>query len=160
MKLSTQRPKRSLLVWLDWNFSATRDAFFLFGTGMVIFAFAHFYDLPPHLLQFGLDHADWEVDDAIFVIFMLSAASIIYGFRRYRDLSAEIKARVSVETEARKLARHDPLTGLPNRRFFEEQLEQYLGTASDTTQLAVLMINLDGFKTVNDTHGYAAGDKA
>src|ERR1700733_9707881 len=160
MKSSSQLAGRSLPIWLDWNFSATRDAFFLFGTGVVFFAFAHFYDLPPHLLQFGLDHQDWEVDDAIFVMFMLSAASTVYGYRRYRDLSAEIKARVSGEVEARKLARHDPLTGLPNRRFFEEQLEQYLGRASDTTQLAVLMINLDGFKTVNDTHGYAAGDKA
>ena len=160
MKLSTQLFRRSLPVWLDWNFSATRDAFFLFATGMVIFAFAHFYDLPPHLLQFGLDHADWEVDDAIFVIFMLNVALIVYGFRRYRDLAAEIKARVSAEAEARKLARHDPLTGLPNRRFFEEQLEQYLGTASDTARVAVLMLDLDGFKTVNDTHGHAAGDKA
>jgi diguanylate cyclase (GGDEF)-like protein len=160
MKLSTQLFRRFLPIWLDWNFSATRDAFFLFATGMVIFAFAHFYDLPPHLLQFGLDHADWEVDDAIFVIFMLSAALIVYGFRRYRDLAAEIKARVSAEVEARKLARHDPLTGLPNRRFFEEQLEQYLGNAGETAQVAVLMLDLDGFKTVNDTHGHAAGDKA
>jgi uncharacterized protein YcaQ len=111
MKLSTQFFKRSLPIWLDWNFSATRDAFFLFGTGMVIFAFAHFYDLPPHLLQFGLDHADWEVDDAIFVIFMLSTALIVYGFRRYRDLSAEIKARASAEVEARKLEQIPPGTG-------------------------------------------------
>jgi diguanylate cyclase (GGDEF)-like protein len=159
MKSSPQLAGRSLPIWLDWNFSATRDAFFLFGTGVVFFAFAHFYDLPPHLLQFGLDHQDWEVDDAIFVMFMLSAASTVYGYRRYRDLSAEIKARVSAEVEARKLARHDPLTGLPNRRFFEEQLEQYLGNASDAAQVAVLMLKLD-FKTVNDTHGYAAGDKA
>jgi diguanylate cyclase (GGDEF)-like protein len=127
---------------------------------MVIFAFAHFYDLPPHLLQFGLDYADWEVDDAIFVIFMLSVALIVYGFRRYRDLAAEIKARVGTEVEARKLARHDPLTGLPNRRFFEEQLEQYLGNAGDTAQVAVLMLDLEGFKTMNDAHGHAAGDKA
>ena len=160
MKLSTQLSRRCLPVCLDWNFSATRDAFLLFGAGMTLFAFAHFYDLPPHLLQFGLDHADWKVDDAIFVIFMLSAASIVYWFRRYRDLSAEINARMSTEVEARKLARHDPLTGLPNRRFFEEQLEQYLGIASDTAQVAVLMLDLDGFKTVNDTHGHAAGDKA
>src|ERR1700733_11747673 len=156
MKYPIPPTRRALPVWLDWRFSATRDAIVLFGIGIAVFALAHLYDLPPHLLQFGLDHADWEVDDAIFVIFMLSAALIVYGFRRYRDLSAEIKARVSTEIEARKLARHDPLTGLPNRRFFEEQLEQYLGSASDTAQLAVLMLNLDGIKTVNDTYGHAA----
>jgi diguanylate cyclase (GGDEF)-like protein len=152
--------RRALSLGLDWRVSATRDAILLFGIGIIIFAFAHVYDLPPHLLQFGLDHADWEVDDAIFVVFMLSVALMIYGFRRYRDLSVEMKARISAESEARKLARHDPLTGLPNRRFFEERLEECLGIASASHQVAVLMLDLDGFKVVNDTHGHAAGDKS
>jgi diguanylate cyclase (GGDEF)-like protein len=85
---------------------------------------------------------------------------MIYGFRRYRDLSREIGARVQAEQQALKLARHDPLTGLPNRRFFEEKLDQCLGATAGGMQLAVLMLDLDGFKPVNDTHGHAAGDKA
>jgi diguanylate cyclase (GGDEF)-like protein len=152
--------RRALSLGLDWRVSATRVAILLFGIGIIIFAFAHVYDLPPHLLQFGLDHADWEVDDAIFVVFMLSVALMIYGFRRYRDLSVEMKARISAESEARELARHDPLTGLPNRRFFEERLEECLGIASASHQVAILMLDLDGFKLVNDTHGHAAGDKS
>jgi diguanylate cyclase (GGDEF)-like protein len=160
MRLSVLLSRRALPVWLDWRFAATRDAILLLGIGIIIFAFADVYDLPPHLLQFGLDHADWEVDDVIFVVFMLSIALMVYGFRRYRDLSVEMKARISAETEARKLARHDPLTGLPNRRFFEERLEECLGTASASHQVAVLMLDLDGFKMVNDTHGHTAGDKA
>jgi hypothetical protein len=67
----------------------------------------------PQPLQFGLDHADWEMDDLIFVVFMLSAAMMIYGFRRYQDLSREIKARTAAESEARMMARHDSLTRLP-----------------------------------------------
>jgi len=155
-------PQRSFArpTWLDRSQSQTRDALVLLGTGLAIFAVAHYYDLPPHLLQFGLDHADWEVDDAIFVVFMLSVALMIYGYRRYKDLSREITGRIAAEGEALKLARHDPLTGLPNRRFFEERLQEYLGAAGPQKLLAVMMLDLDGFKVVNDTHGHAVGDRA
>jgi diguanylate cyclase (GGDEF)-like protein len=159
MKSSNQLFRR-LPVWLDWRISATGDALFLLGMGAIIFVVATVYDLPPYLLQFGLDYAEWEADDAIFVVFVLSVGFMIYGFRRYRELSGEIKARISAESEARKLARHDPLTGLPNRRFFEEQLEQCLSTASATHQVAVLLLDLDGFKLVNDSYGHPVGDKA
>src|SRR5450432_4523700 len=146
--------------WFDWKRRDTRDALVLLVIGIIIFLLADRYDLPPHLLQFGLDYADWEMDDLIFVLFMLSAAMMIYGFRRYQDLSREIKARTVAELEARNLARHDPLTGLPNRRFFEERLQEYLGAAGPQKLLAVMMLDLDGFKVVNDTHGHAVGDKA
>jgi diguanylate cyclase (GGDEF)-like protein len=159
MRLSSQRIAFRP-TWLDWKRPHTRDALILLAAGVAIFAAAHFFDLPPHLLQFGLDYADWEVDDVIFVIFMLSVALMIYGFRRYRDLSPEIHARIEAEQEALQLARHDPLSGLPNRRFFKERLDECLLAASGETQLAVLMLNLDGFKAVNDTHGHAMGDKA
>ena len=143
-----------------WSLPHTRDAFILLGAGLVVYAAAHFYELPPHLLQFGLDYADWEIDDLIFVFFMLSAALMIYGFRRYQDLARQIEARIAAEEEARKLARHDSLTGLPDRRFFEERLDECLRAAGPATKLAVLMLDLDGFKAVNDVHGHAAGDRA
>jgi diguanylate cyclase (GGDEF)-like protein len=151
-------PGKSRLI--DWHHRHTRDALVLLATGTATFALAHFYDLPPQLLQFGLDYADWEMDDLIFVVFMLSVGLMIYGFRRYQDLSREIDARTAAESEARMMARHDPLTGLPNRRFFEERLTDYLHATSATSQLAVLMLDLDGFKPVNDSHGHAVGDKA
>jgi diguanylate cyclase (GGDEF)-like protein len=144
----------------DWRHRHTLDAIILLGIVTATFAVAHFYDLPPHLLQFGLDYSDWEADDLIFVMFILSAAFMIYGFRRYRDLSSEIQARIGAEEHALKLARHDPLTGLPNRRFFEEKLEECLSTVSATNQTAVLMLDLDGFKLVNDAYGHAVGDQA
>ena len=57
-------------------------------------------------------------------------------------------------------ALHDPLTGLPNRALFMEQLEHVLARARrKATPVSVLYLDLDGFKTVNDTLGHEAGDE-
>src|ERR1700720_102307 len=137
-----------------------RDAIVLFGITLIAFAFADSYDLPPRVFQLALDYASWQVDNLILMSVVSSIALMIYGFRRNQDLSREIKARRGAELEARNLARHDPLTGLPNRRFFAEKLDECLRSASDTQRLAVLMLDLDGFKMINDMHGHAVGDKA
>jgi len=57
------------------------------------------------------------------------------------------------------VARHDALTGLPNRRVFSAELQAALSRAqSGTTPYSVLLVGLDQFKQVNDLHGYPVGD--
>jgi diguanylate cyclase (GGDEF)-like protein/PAS domain S-box-containing protein len=71
----------------------------------------------------------------------------------------DITERQRQEAELRHLADHDPLTGLLNRRAFERALEQHLARARRYgVQGALLMIDLDGFKAVNDQHGHGTGD--
>ena len=60
---------------------------------------------------------------------------------------------------AEHLALHDPLTGLPNRRLFEDRIEKTLQRAErNRTLAAVLMVDMDEFKKINDTYGHAVGD--
>ncbi len=71
----------------------------------------------------------------------------------------DVTERRRREAELRHLADHDPLTGLLNRRAFERALEQHLARVGRYgVQGAVLMIDLDGFKAVNDAHGHGTGD--
>jgi diguanylate cyclase (GGDEF)-like protein len=61
----------------------------------------------------------------------------------------------------RRLAHHDTLTGLPNRKLLDDRLQQALVRAKrQANQVAVLYLDLDGFKRLNDTFGHEAGDKA
>ena len=70
----------------------------------------------------------------------------------------DISARTAAEARIAFLARHDPLTGLANRRLFQERAEDALCRVGRGETMAVLCLDLDRFKSVNDTLGHAAGD--
>ena len=145
---------------IDWRRRDIRDAIVIFGLLSIIYLMTEYADIPAMVFQFAQDHKDWDVDDAVVIAALLSVAMLIYGYRRLKDLSKEVKARRAAEDEAQKLARHDPLTGLPNRRFFNEKLDEALRPDSDSQPIAVLMLDLDGFKSINDAYGHLAGDQA
>jgi diguanylate cyclase (GGDEF)-like protein/PAS domain S-box-containing protein len=67
--------------------------------------------------------------------------------------------RIRMENDLKHRALHDPLTGLANRALFFDRLHQaMLGFKRDRRPIAVAMLDLDGFKTVNDAFGHVAGD--
>jgi len=75
---------------------------------------------------------------------------IVWDLRERRQLAARVQEQ----------ANHDQLTQLPNRRFFEQWLGYSLAQARrDGAPLALLFLDLDGFKAVNDRHGHKAGDE-
>ena len=78
----------------------------------------------------------------------------------YAGLFTDITLHRQNEDHIRQLAYYDALTGLPNRRLLEDRLEHAIRHAHRKQQmLAVMFIDLDHFKTVNDTHGHAVGDQ-
>jgi diguanylate cyclase (GGDEF)-like protein len=76
-----------------------------------------------------------------------------------QQLSEEINIRRAAEEKAQYLAGHDPLTGLANRMLFNEQLQKAISQTSRSGKFgALLFLDLDRFKQVNDTLGHAVGD--
>lgn len=73
-------------------------------------------------------------------------------------INRELVALLMARRDNATLARRDPLTGLPNRILVAETLDAIISQAVGETRFAVICMDLDGFKSVNDTLGHAAGD--
>jgi diguanylate cyclase (GGDEF)-like protein len=92
---------------------------------------------------------------------LLNIGLIIFGWRRYRELTSEIADRRLAEERAQKLAETDPLTDCYNRRSMAAIAEKLCRKSRKSgTAVAMIVIDVDNFKQINDMHGHAAGDAA
>ena len=101
-----------------------------------------------------------ELDEALLLGTLLACALFAFGARQYLRQKREFARRLATEREVRKLAYQDVLTGLPNRRRFDDALRAALDAPprADAAH-AVLLLDLNGFKRINDVHGHGAGDE-
>lgn len=82
------------------------------------------------------------------------------GQAHFLAVLQDVTEKKELEREIEYMAYHDVLTGLPNRVLFQDRMQQAITQAKrDQGKFALLFIDLDGFKHINDTHGHAAGDR-
>jgi diguanylate cyclase (GGDEF)-like protein len=106
-------------------------------------------------LLFGTGNVDVVLANAL----LLNIALIIFGWRRYVELTGEVEVRRRAEATARRLAYTDALTGCLNRRSLEPAIEALIADAwCHDEAVALLMLDLDKFKRANDLHGHQTGD--
>ncbi len=141
---------------------ARRDAYrlaLLVTAGAVLvsvaLALAALHTLAPATMLSIIPHAD-----AIVVIAVAAASAIVAGPTSLM-LCLEILRANQLGEQIRRAALSDPLTGLPNRAALLDQLKDAIDTCQRAGQTgALLYIDLDHFKMINDHHGHAGGDAA
>lgn len=113
----------------------------------------------------GLIHA-WATDfenlqlsKFIGTVIIASVGLTLYIITRYHTHIRALRERLHAEERARRVAMHDQLTGLPNRRHLKGVLNWLLSETDGGKRLAVVMLNLDKFREFNDAHGRPAGDE-
>ncbi|MEJ5256404.1 MAG: bifunctional diguanylate cyclase/phosphodiesterase [Acidimicrobiales bacterium] len=148
-----QEQARKLAEAIGPDGRAGRDLAWIVSICVLLASFAVLTDAVDPLLEWvgGLSGRDLSGIAAILILTPLGA--VVYAARRYRDA-----ARAAAKLD--HLSTHDPLTALPNRRFLGEPFDELLAVARrQHRRVAVLFIDLQGVRKVNERYGHEVGDE-
>ncbi|MDQ4055107.1 MAG: EAL domain-containing protein [Actinomycetota bacterium] len=118
---------------------------------------------PPHRGEIGAEVRDGDTPQWLVAKALERARSTVtadeQALKALAAVASDALARLALTEEMVHVARHDPLTDLPNRGILLDRLTHALGLARRRdSRVALLFVDLDGFKPVNDRFGHAAGD--
>ena len=110
--------------------------------------------------QITVEQAKFELDEALLLGALLAFTLLAFGARHYFAQRREMARRIAAERQARELAYQDVLTGLPNRRQFDDALKAAIAAPPRAGAAhGVFLLDLNGFKQINDVHGHGVGDE-
>ena len=147
---------------MNWYSGRTRayiDLLLIVALIAPLFIFLVHLDAFDLIHDWSRAHEDWEVDELFALGFCLGLVAIVFSWRRLIDLRREMTRRKEAELESHRLARHDVLTGLPNRRRFLEEFPQWTTHLLEDEVCVLFVVDLDHFKPINDLYGHRLGDE-
>jgi diguanylate cyclase (GGDEF)-like protein len=138
---------------VDIERRAGRDLAWIVVCSVVVCAVSLWVGAIDKAIDVSTSLETWNVNGLIPLLLVTPFGASYYAWRRYHE-------GMSAQRELAHLTVHDSLTGLPNRRFLGESFRRMLEEhRRDVGHLAVLFVDLDRFKIVNDTYGHEAGDR-
>ena len=112
----------------------------------------------PQIIN-SLEGSGLGPDKLLVSALLLNIALILLGWRRYRQLAAEVRQHRQAEAQALQLAERDPLTGFLNRRSFSDAADELIASCAERGEaVGLLLADIDSFKQINDLHGHVTGD--
>ncbi len=148
---------RAAKAWFWSTHREIMDAAVIFAIAVMACGATIYFNGLEQLHNLSREYQGWELNAVTSVLLFSGIALSVYGMRRMADQRREKKRRRAAERHAHALALKDPLTRLPNRVRFEQEVAAALSTAQDAGT-TVLLMGLVGLQAINDAHGYAGGD--
>src|SRR3954470_4927031 len=132
---------------------ATTDLAVMVAIVVVVAGLAMKFRIFDGIVEWSRSSTGFNLSGILALVILTPIATATYARRRYQE-------SLDVRRELVRLSLHDPLTGLPNRMLLADWLSADIQTSQrNNAQAAVLFVDLDRFKHVNDTHGHEVGDR-
>jgi len=137
-----------------------REITLLLFTMAIAIAIAYEYDAFSLSAAVSPEAQVIKLDEALALAVLLATGLLVISWRFLLSQRREVARRIQAEQRARELAFQDSLTGLPNRRRFEQELKAAIAAPPRAEGVhALLLIDLNGFKRINDLYGHGTGDE-
>ncbi|HOY78045.1 MAG TPA: EAL domain-containing protein [Hyphomonadaceae bacterium] len=147
------KPKRSI------GAEVRRDILIFTGFIAAGFILSVNLDVVGLLYTLGAQHIDMQLSKLFGTIIFACVGLTLYVITRYGEHIRELRTRLQTEERARRVAMHDPLTGLPNRRHLKGVLNWLLSNNDNARKLGVVVLDVDRFRAFNDANGRVMGDE-